>query len=149
MQLSRSPAEVHGRGADAVDLDFEPIAPGQSANLHRFRPDAPGSAGRAASGLRADLLRNPATRAHTDLANLLAPGAADAVFIMGYNFRGGTPATTGSIDPLTSQRSTTSPSAVDAFTAQVDPSKVILGLPWYGEPGPPARAPPSMRPRAT
>jgi spore germination protein YaaH len=125
-------AEVHGRGADGVDLDFEPIAPGQSANYIAFVRTLRAQLDALHPGYELTFCAtgHPSTY---DLANLLAPGAADAVFIMGYNFRGGTPATTGSIDPLTSPTIYDLTSAVDAFTAQVDPSKVILGLPWYGE----------------
>jgi spore germination protein YaaH len=126
-------AEVARRGADGVDLDFEPIAPGQSANYVAF-----------VKTLRAQLdLVHPgyeltfcATGRPTtyDLANLLAPGAADAVFIMGYNLRGGSPAVTGSIDPLTSPLLNYDiTDTVNAFLAQAPASKIILGLPWYGE----------------
>ena len=126
-------AEVIRRGADGVDLDFEPIAPGQSANYVAF-----------VRSLRAQLdavhpgyeLTFCATGRPTtyDLANLLAPGAADAVFIMGYNLRGGSPAVTGSIDPLTSTLINYDlTDVVNAFLAQAPASKIILGLPFYGE----------------
>ena len=53
---------------------------------------------------------------------------------MGYNLRGGSPAVTGSIDPLTSPLLNYDlTDTVNAFLAQVPASKIILGLPWYGE----------------
>jgi hypothetical protein len=53
---------------------------------------------------------------------------------MGYNLRGGSPAVTGSIDPLTSASTTYSLTrVVNTFLAQVPAAKLILGLPWYGE----------------
>jgi len=39
-----------------------------------------------------------------DVAGLTAAGAADAVFIMGYDFRTGSSSHAGSIDPLTSPK---------------------------------------------
>ncbi|MGA2512700.1 MAG: glycosyl hydrolase family 18 protein, partial [Candidatus Limnocylindrales bacterium] len=125
--------EVARRGADGVDLDFEPIAPGQSANYIAFVRTLRAQLDAVHPGYELTFCATGRPTTY-DLANLLAPGAADAVFIMGYNLRGGSPAVTGSIDPLTS------PSlgydltdAVNAFLARVPASKIILGLPWYGE----------------
>jgi spore germination protein YaaH len=126
-------AEVHSRGAGGVNLDFEPIAPGQSANYVAFVKTLRQQLDLLQPGY--ELTFSATGRPTTyDLPNLLAPGGADAAFIMGYNLRGGSPAATGSIDPLTSTLiSYDLTDAVHAFTSQVPASKVILGLPWYGE----------------
>ena len=126
-------AEVYGRGADGVDLDFEPIAPGQSANYVSFVRTLRAQLDALHPGYELTFCGTGAPGTY-DLPDLLAPGAADAVFIMGYNLRGGTPAYTGSIDPLTTTTIRYSlTSVVNTYLSQVAPSKVILGLPWYGE----------------
>jgi spore germination protein YaaH len=125
-------AEVSRRGADGVNLDFEPIAPGQSANYVAFVRSLRVELDKVHAGYELTFCGTGRPNTY-DLPNLLAPGAADAVFIMGYDFRGGSPATTGSIDPLTSPYiSFDITDAVNAYLAKVGPSKVILGLPWYG-----------------
>ena len=60
-----------------------------------------------------------------------ASGAADAVFIMGYDYRTSSSPSAGSIDPLAGPAYDLA-DTVNAFTARIAPSKVILGLPWYG-----------------
>ncbi len=125
--------EVSSRGADGVDLDFEPIAPGQSANYVAFVKLLRTDLDAIHPGYELTFCANGAPNTY-NLPALLAPGAADAVFIMGYNLRGGSPSLTGSIDPLTSTMITYSLThVVNTFLAQVPASQVILGLPWYGE----------------
>ncbi|MGD0409382.1 MAG: glycosyl hydrolase family 18 protein, partial [Candidatus Limnocylindrales bacterium] len=126
-------AEVVRRGVDGVDLDFEPIAPGQSANYVTFVRTLRAQLDAVHPGYEVTFCATGRPTTY-DLGNLLAPGAADAVFIMGYNLRGGSPAATGSIDPLTSPLLNYDlTDTVNAFLAQAPASKIILGLPWYGE----------------
>jgi spore germination protein YaaH len=124
-------AEVGRRGADGVNLDFEPIAPHQSANYVAFVRTVRAELDKIHPGYELTFCATGRPNTY-DLANLTAPGAADAAFIMGYDFRGGSPATTGSIDPLVSPSVYDLTNAVDAFRAQAPASKIILGLPWYG-----------------
>jgi spore germination protein YaaH len=125
-------AEVGRRGADGVNLDFEPIAPGQIANFVTFTRMVRAELDKVHPGYELTFCATGAPGTY-DLPDLLAPGAADAVFIMGYDLRGGSPTYTGSIDPLTSTLTRyTLTSVVNTFTSQVPASKVILGLPWYG-----------------
>jgi spore germination protein YaaH len=125
-------AAVHNRGADGVNLDFEPIAPLQAANYVAFVKTMRAELDKLQPGYELTFCATGAPGTY-DLPNLLAPGAADAVFIMGYDLRGGSPTYTGSIDPLTSSLTTyTLTSVVNTFISQVPASKVILGLPWYG-----------------
>src|ERR1035437_5423965 len=125
-------AEVGRRGADGVNLDFEPIASGQIANFVTFTRLVRSELDKVHPGYELTFCATGAPGTY-DLPNLLAPGAADAVFIMGYDLRGGSPTYTGSIDPLTSTLTTYSLTrVVNTFISQVPASKVILGLPWYG-----------------
>ena len=125
-------AEVGNRGVDGVNLDFEPIAPGQAANYVAFVRTLRVELDKVHAGYELTFCGTGHPNTY-DLANLTAPGAADAVFIMGYDFRGGSPTTTGSIDPLTSPYISFDISdAVNTYLGQAQASTVILGLPWYG-----------------
>jgi spore germination protein YaaH len=125
-------ATVRSRGVDGVDLDFEPIASGQRTNYVLFVQQLRIELDKLQPGYELTFCATGAPGTY-DLPNLLAPGAADAVFIMGYNLRGADPATAGSIDPLTSTLTRyTLSSVVSTYLGQVPASKVILGLPWYG-----------------
>ena len=65
------------------------------------------------------------------LEQALAKGGADAVLIMGYDYRtAGAPAA-GSIDPLAGPGYDLA-ETVAAYTARVPASRVILGVPYYG-----------------
>jgi spore germination protein YaaH len=122
-------AAVRARGADGVNLDFEPVTKGQRANYVRF-----------VRTLRAALNRyrrnaeltvdTTASVANYDVAGLTARGAADAVVVMGYDYRTAQ-SNPGPIAPLTSQgydlRET-----IRSFRARTAASKIILALPWYG-----------------
>jgi len=124
-------AEVGRRGADGVNLDFEPIASGQAANYVAFVRTLRSELDKVHPGYELTFCANGMPSSY-DLTGLTNPGAADAAFIMGYDFRGGNPITTGSIDPLTSPLVYDLTNAVDAFKAHVPVSKIILGLPFYG-----------------
>ena len=50
---------------------------------------------------------------------------------MGYDYRTGSSATSGSIDPLSGPKYDLA-DTVRAYTARVSPLAVILGIPWYG-----------------
>src|SRR5262249_25661968 len=56
---------------------------------------------------------------------------ADAVFIMGYDYRTDGAGNAGSISPLTGPKYDLT-DTVNAYTARISPSKVILGVPYYG-----------------
>ena len=124
-------AEVGRTGVDGVNLDFEPIASGEAANYVAFVRTLRTELDKVHAGYELTFCANGMPSSY-DLAGLTAPGAADAVFIMGYDFRGGSPATTGSIDPLTSPTIYDLTNAVNAFKAKVPVSQIILGLPFYG-----------------
>jgi len=121
---------VRDRGADGVNLDFEPIPDGQSANFVSFVREVRAALDAKASGYQ---LTFDATGwiGNYDVAALTAPGAADAVFIMGYDYRGSTSGRAGSVDPLTGPRYDLT-DTVEAYLARTDASKIILGVPYYG-----------------
>jgi spore germination protein YaaH len=124
-------AAVHDRGADGVNLDFEPIAPGMSNNYVAFVRQLRVELDKLAPGY--ELTWCGTGRPSTyDIFNLLAAGAADNVFIMGYDFRDGGSPYAASLDPLTSPRVYDLNNSVTVYKANAPASKIILGLPYYG-----------------
>ncbi|MGZ6295752.1 MAG: cell wall-binding repeat-containing protein [Candidatus Limnocylindrales bacterium] len=123
-------AAVKARGSDGVNLDFEPIPNGQAANFVAFVRLVRGALNARGSGYQ---LTFDATGSigNYDVANLTAAGAADAVLIMGYDYRGSASAKAGSIDPLSGPTYDLT-DTVNAYLARTSASKIILGVPYYG-----------------
>jgi spore germination protein YaaH len=125
-------AAVDARGADGVNLDFEPIPTGQRANYVRLvrRVRRALDERLPGSGLTVDTT-GQAWLGGYDVAALTADGAADAVFVMGYDYRVGGAARAGSIAPLVKGGDDLT-QTLEAYLSLTSPSKIILGLPWYG-----------------
>jgi spore germination protein YaaH len=124
-------AAIRDRGADGVNIDFEPIASGQSANFVTFIRELR----IALDAIHAGYELTFCATGHIgnyDVANLLATGAADNVFIMGYDFRNGASPYAASHDPLTSPRVYDLTDAVNSYRSRAPASKILLGLPYYG-----------------
>ena len=123
-------AAVRDRGADGVNLDFEPIVAGYAdeftALVRRIRLEL-NNVGRGYQ-LTFDTM---ASIDNQPIADATAPGGADAVFVMGYDYRLARAAYAGSISPLTGPTYDIT-DTIDAYTARISPSKIILGIPYYG-----------------
>jgi hypothetical protein len=65
------------------------------------------------------------------IAEATGPGGADAIVIMGYDYRTAGASVAGSISPLSGPAYDLN-DTVRAFTARVPASRVILGVPYYG-----------------
>jgi spore germination protein YaaH len=125
-------AAVVQRGADGVNLDFEPIASSQEGDYRIFVQTLRADLDAQHAGYELTFCGTGAT-GYYDVAGLTAAGAADAVFIMGYDFRTGDSSQAGSIDPLTSPKPVYDlTSVVNAWKKRTSVSKIILGLPYYG-----------------
>jgi spore germination protein YaaH/flagellar hook assembly protein FlgD len=123
-------AAVRDRGADGINLDFEPLVAGSEDNfvalVRAMRAELDAVIPRA--HLSFDTLGRPG---NYPLERALATGGADAVLVMGYDYRtAGAPAA-GSIDPLAGPGYDLA-ETVRTYTARVPASRVILGLPYYG-----------------
>jgi spore germination protein YaaH len=123
-------AAVRDRGADGINLDFEPIVSGYSDEYTALVRAVRSELNKVAPGyqLTFDTLGWIGSQPIVDAT---APGGADAVFIMGYDYRTDSATTAGSISPLTGPRYDLT-DTVKAYTAKISPSKVILGVPYYG-----------------
>jgi spore germination protein YaaH len=125
-------AAVSQRGADGVNLDFEPIASTQETQYRMFVQTLRADLDAIHPGYELTFCATGST-GYYDVAGLTAPGAADAVFIMGYDFRTGSSSYAGSIDPLTSPKPVYDlTQVVRLWSARTSVSKIILGLPYYG-----------------
>ena len=123
-------AAVRNRGADGVNLDFEPIVSGYSTQFAAFVRTMRQQLSAISPGYQ---LTFDATGfiGNYPLEAATASGAADAVFIMGYDYRTGSSTTAGSIDPLTGPTYDITDTLV-AYLDRIPASKVILGVPYYG-----------------
>jgi spore germination protein YaaH len=129
--LARSvAAAVRDRGADGVNLDFEPIATGYADEFTSLVRSIRSELNKVAPGyqLTFDAMGSIGNQ---PIAAATAAGAADAVLVMGYDYRTASSAVAGSISPLTGPHYNLN-DTVAAFTADTSPSKVILGIPYYG-----------------
>ena len=123
-------AAVRDRGADGINLDFEPLVQGYEdefvalvrAIRANFEAIGPGY------HISFDTLGQPA---NYPLEQALGPTGADAVFVMGYDYRTASSANAGSVDPLSGPAYDLT-ETVQAYLARVPANRIILGVPYYG-----------------
>ncbi len=123
-------AAVRDRGADGVNLDFEPLVAGYETRFTALVRTIRTELNRVRKGYQitfdtTGFIGNYPIEAAT------APGGADAIFIMGYDYRGASSSPVGSVAPL-SRSGYDIRDTVAAYAARVSPSKLILGVPYYG-----------------
>ena len=124
---------VRSRGLDGVTVDFESV----------YRTDLP-AFGRFVESLRKAIrAHNPigrvtvavgASQAGVAMAGVVLKDHADRALIMGYDYRGGSSATTGSTDPLVRRDGGMSLTWTLnlAAAARLPMNRLILALPYYG-----------------
>jgi spore germination protein YaaH len=123
-------AAVRARGADGINLDFEPIASGYAEEFTELVRTFRTELNNQAPGYQLTF-DTTGYIGNYPLETATAAGAADAIFIMGYDYRGASTGYVGSIDPLAGPAYDLQ-DTLNAYAARVAPSKLILGLPWYG-----------------
>jgi spore germination protein YaaH/flagellar hook assembly protein FlgD len=123
-------AAVRDRGVDGVNLDFEPLAATYDAEFTALVRTIRTELNRIHSGYQItfDTL---GFVGNYPIAKATAPGGADAVFVMGYDYRTSSSNPVGSVAPLTRSGYDIRDTIV-AYTARIAPSKIILGVPYYG-----------------
>ncbi len=125
-------AQVVSRGVDGVNLDFEPVPPGQAASFDALVRGLRAALDAARPGLElvVDVTGDPG---NYDVPGLTAPGAADALFVMGYDYRGAGATSAASISPLASTTYYTDLTrTVGRYLTLTTPGHLLLGLPYYG-----------------
>ena len=123
-------AAVAERGADGVNLDFEPIVSGYADEFTALVRSVRSELDAIAPGYQLTF-DTTGYIGNYPLEAATAPGGADAIFIMGYDYRGSSATQAGSISPLTGPIYDLT-DTVSAYAARVSPSKLILGVPYYG-----------------
>jgi spore germination protein YaaH/putative cell wall-binding protein len=128
-------ATVRNRNADGVNLDFEPVYPAQKAQYTSFVRQL--KAALVAAGVGSHLTVCTTAGAATwstgyDVPALVAPGAADAIFVMGYDYSWSGSARAGGVAPMSSPYMLDVNDSVTDFLELIPGSKIIWGSPYYG-----------------
>ncbi len=123
-------AAVRDRGADGINLDFEPLASGYESQFVALLKTLRAQLNRIRSGYQITY-DTTGYIGNYPLEASVGASAADAIFVMGYDYRTASSSTAGSVDPLSGPTYDLA-DTVRAYTARVSPSRVILGIPWYG-----------------
>ena len=122
--------EVVRRGVDGVNVDFEPIPRGQKANftdlVRRIRAEL--DARGPGYQLTFDVVGHFESY---DVAGALAPGGADAVYLMGYHYAGTFSTIAHATAPLGGPRYSVG-DAIRGLRKVAKPSQLIVGVPYYG-----------------
>ncbi len=128
-------ATVRDRSADGVNLDFEPVSTTLRDQYTSFVRQL--KAGLVGAGVGSYLTVCTMAGAGTwstgyDLAGLTATGAADALFVMGYDYSWSGSARAGGVAPMSSPYILDVAQSVNDYLAIVPGAKIIWGVPYYG-----------------
>jgi spore germination protein YaaH len=123
-------AAVRDRGADGVNLDFEPIASGYASQFTALVRSVRAELDKVRKGYQLTF-DTTGYIGNYPIEDATAPGGADAIFIMGYDYRNGNASKAGSIAPIGGPAYDITDTIL-AYTARVPASKLILGVPYYG-----------------
>lgn len=128
-------ATVGNRAADGVNLDFEPVSTTLRDQYTSFVRQL--KAGLVSAGVGSNLTVCTMAGAASwatgyDLAGLTAPGAADAVFVMGYDYSWSGSARAGGVAPMDSPYILDVRESVDDYLSVIPGSKILWGVPYYG-----------------
>ena len=123
-------AAVRDRGADGVNLDFEPLTTGHEADFTAFLRLLRSQLDAIAPGYQLTF-DTTGYIGNYPIEDATAPGGADAIFIMGYDYRTAPSSNAGSVAPLTGPNYDLTDTAF-AYLSRVPASKLIMGIPYYG-----------------
>ena len=123
-------AAVRDRGADGVNLDFEPIAATYADEFTSLVRSIRTQLDAVAPGYQLTFDTMGWT-GNYPIEDATAPGGADAVVIMGYDYKTGTSGTAGSVSPVGGPTFDLT-DTLAAYVVRIPASKVILGVPYYG-----------------
>ena len=132
-------AEVVRRGVDGVNVDLEPVPAGQKAAFTSFVRQLRAALDDAAPGLQLTVAITGYYSSY-DARALVAPGAADAIYLMGYHYAGWWSKIAGSNAPLGGPRYNVADTIAKLRADGVPAERLIVGVPYYGHLWPTASA---------
>ncbi len=121
---------VRDRGADGVNLDFEPLASGYADEFTALVRKVRSALDATAKGYQLTF-DTTGWIGNYPIEDATAAGGADAIMIMGYDYRSSGASVAGSIAPLRASIYDIN-DTLAAYLARVPASKLILGVPYYG-----------------
>jgi spore germination protein YaaH len=124
-------AEVVRRGVDGVNVDLEPVPVGQKAAFTSFVRRLRVALDAAAPGLQLTVAITGYYSSY-DVRGLVAPGAADAIYLMGYPYAGWWSKIAGSTAPLGGAGYTVAATITKLRADGVPADRLIVGVPYYG-----------------
>ncbi len=124
-------AAVTAQGGDGVNLDFEPLPASVRREFRDLVRELRLGLDAADPTLQLTYDLPPAVKGYW-LASLTAADAADAVVLMGYEYRGASSRVAGSVAPLAEPDGLDLRDSVRRVLKRVPADQVILALPWYG-----------------
>ena len=122
--------EVVARGVDGVNVDFEPIPDGQRANFVAFMRSLRAALNAEQPGYQLTYAATGYVQNY-DARAIAKAGAADAVYIMGYHYRGTWSRVSGSTAPLGGDGYDLE-ETIAAYAALTPRNRILVGLPYYG-----------------
>jgi chitinase len=137
-------AEVVRRGADGVNVDLEPVPVGQKTAFTSFVRQLRAALDAAAPGLQLTVAITGYFSSY-DVGRLTGPGAADAIYLMGYHYAGWWSKVAGSNAPLGGSGYTVTTTIDDLLADGVPAERLIVGVPYYGHLWPTASGAPHAR----
>ncbi len=126
---------VRDRRVDGVNIDFEPVDSSLRSQFTSFVRQVKAALVNAKVGsyVTVDTMAGAATWATGyDVKALSASGAADALMVMAYDFHYGASSRAGGVAPWDSPYIFSASDAMRDHLADVSPSKLIWGIPYYG-----------------
>jgi spore germination protein YaaH/uncharacterized protein YraI len=126
---------LRSRGADGVNLDFEPLDTSLRDEYVSFVRQL--KKGLVEEGVGSNLtvcvMAGAATWATGyDVARLTASGAADALFVMGYDYNWSGSSRAGGVAPIQSPYTLDVAGTMADFLTETSGSNLIWGVPYYG-----------------
>jgi spore germination protein YaaH/flagellar hook assembly protein FlgD len=123
-------AAVRDRGADGVNLDFEPIAATYGEEFTALVQAIRAQLDAVAPGYQLTF-DTMGWVGNYPIETATGPGAADAVVVMGYDYKTASSTIAGSVSPIGGPTYDLA-DTLAAYVARIPASRVILGVPYYG-----------------
>ncbi len=123
-------AAVRDRGADGVNLDFEPIVATYADEFTSLVRSVRSELNKVAPGYQLSF-DTTGWIGNYPIEKATASGGADAVVIMGYDYRGAKTNPVGSVAPIAGPTYDIG-DTVASYLGRIPASKIILGVPYYG-----------------